>query len=744
MQRGLESSPEYDGPDTATKRAGMEIKAQALVQALEKEAERRVTAKQPIEKRWIEESFQYHGRYLHHEEEAIKSSQTMNKSFVYMNETRRKSDAVEDRLIDIEFPTDDRNFSSEATTVPELSDEALAWSRFAAQNQQMLLQVPDGAPEAQAAIEAQREGIRRATEVQAIIDEAGRRAAAMQDEMDDQLNECSYNHQCKLMAHDACKLGTGIIKGPVLSSYRKRTWQQRQDELSGFVVHEMQEVDEPRPAFYRVDPWNWFPDMDATCLEESESFYERHLMTASALKKLAKTEGFNADAIRRLIKQKARGVAPQYLSDLRSITGNDSSSSFKDKYHVWEYHGPIDSEDMHCVSSLYGDADMEDYADEVDALSDIQITMWFCQGEVLKFGIHPLDTGEPLYSVFNYKRDDHSIFGFGVPHIMANPQKVLCAAWRMMVDNAALATAPQIIFNNGIVEPYDGDYVITPGKLWLKKSGTAPGERVFETYHLDIRQVELQAIINLALESIDREVGIPSIVDAQPGSAPMQTALGVSVFNADAKIPFKALTKSFDDNITIPNMRRLHQWNMQFSSKEHIKGDMRVKARGTSTFLLRELQAPGLMTMILQFANHPVLGPALQMMPMVRKLAQAMFLRPDEVVKSDEKIAADLAAAARDEQPEPTPEEIKAQTEQMRSQALLEAAKIKAEVDRYVADQNYKMKQMDLQMSSSNEMEKLRADMDKKSMELRSKERQQAADIGLTAKMGKPTGGGWA
>lgn len=725
--------------------AQFEIKVQSLIGSLENEATRRTNEKRHIEERWIEESYQYAGRYLREEESAIDASASMHRSKVYLNETRRKTDAMEDRLVDIEFPTDDRNFSISATTVPELSDEAQAWARFAAENQQKLLELPDdpnATPEAIQALNAQREALKRATEVQAVVDEAGRRSELMQNEMDDQLQECGYNHECKLMIHDAVKLGTGILKGPVLSNKRKKSWSSATDEASGFTVHEMVEVDEPRPAFYRVDPWNWFPDMDAVKLEESESFFERHLMTPSALKRLARTDGFNPDAIRRVLKQKPKGSTPQYLSDLRSIVGNEGLSGFKDKFHVWEYHGPIEQEDMHCLSALYGDGNSEYMdEDELDPLEEINITIWFCQGEVLKFGIHPLDSGEPIYSVFNYKKDDHSIFGFGVPHIMANPQKVLCAAWRMMVDNAALATAPQIVFNNSTVEPYDGDYTITPAKLWMRKSGTAPGERVFETYHLDIRQAELQAIIALSLESIDREVGVPTIIDAEPGVGPMQTALGISIFNNESKIPFRALVKHFDDNITIPNMRRLHEWNMQFSQKEHIKGDMKIRARGTSTFMLRELQAPALMTMLLQFASHPALGPAMQVMPMIRKLAQAMLLPPHEVIKSDEKLAADLAAAAQAEQPETSPEELRAQTDQIRANALIEAAKYRFEAAKYTSDMNREIEMMRMEMQGNVKLDELKTKEAIEREKVASGERKQAADIGWAAKTGEKSGG---
>jgi hypothetical protein len=563
-------------------------------------------------------------------------------------------------------------FEINPTPVPELVEEAAAWAQFAAENQQRLLEIPDGDPQNQEAVEAQREATQRATSLQATLDEARRRAALMYDEVHDQLKACNYAYQEDLVKHDACKLGTGVMKGPILGGKTRKTWSRSTDMESGFEVFEMVEATDQRPMFYRVDPWNWFPDMDAATVEESDSFFERHLMTESDLRKLAKVDGFNPDAIRRLLKGKSRTAAPQYLNELRGMVGTDYVGH-TDRYHVWEYHGPLTHEDFKCLTQ-YSEGAKDADEEEVDPLFEQVATIWFCDGEALKFGIHPLDSEECLYSVYNLKRDDHSIFGFGIPHLIADPQKVLCAAWRMMIDNAALATVPQIVFNHS-VEPQDGDYLVYPGKKWIKKSGGVPGDRAFETFHFDIRQGELQRIVEMAIQSIEHESGIPLMAQAEPGQMPTQTALGISVLNKSMNVIFGLMVKQFENTITIPCIRRLYDWNMQFSQKEHIKGDMEVHAMGASTYALREIQAPNLMSLLLQFSSHPVLGPALQIMPMVRKLARALMLDPSEVIKTDEKLAADLAAAAEAEgEPPPSAEEVRLQIEQMKAEVSLQVA----------------------------------------------------------------------
>src|SRR5690606_29477374 len=119
-------------------------------------------------------------------------------------------------------------------------------------------------------------------------------------EIDDILRECNYAAQCRLAIHDACVMGTGIVKGPIIGGRTRRSWKQ------GAEGYSLTSVEDVRPAFWRVDPWNFFPDMDAISMDDCESVFERHLMNQKELRKLARQPGFNPDAVRRLLKDEPR------------------------------------------------------------------------------------------------------------------------------------------------------------------------------------------------------------------------------------------------------------------------------------------------------------------------------------------------------------------------------------------------------------------------------------------------------
>ena len=93
----------------------------AIANALEKEADDRVAKRDPVEKRWLEDLAQFHGKY---DEKVSTDLRDDKKSALFINQTRPKTNVMESRLSDMLFPTDDRNWGIGPTPVPELTVEA--------------------------------------------------------------------------------------------------------------------------------------------------------------------------------------------------------------------------------------------------------------------------------------------------------------------------------------------------------------------------------------------------------------------------------------------------------------------------------------------------------------------------------------------------------------------------------------------------------------------------------------------
>lgn len=720
---------EDEGKSEQVRALEFRAKIESIIGGLEKDADDRIAKRYMVEQRWLADLAQFHGKY---DDQTFKALDEAEKSTLFINQTRAKTNACEARLTDMLFPTDDRNWGIKPTPIPELTLSAKAAAQKVASAKQQSAQNPGdevAKQRAQAATQS-------SDQLTSIIDEARKRAEAMTEEIEDHLRECKYSSQSRDAIHDACKLGTGIMKGPIVGDRPRKAWQQ--DPQTGERV--MVQSADNRPVYWRVDPWTFYPDMDAQTIEDCEGNFELHRLNKKALRRLAQRPGFrdNADAFRRLLKDQPRSTTPYYISDLRSITGtyHDTGS---DKYHVWEYHGPLSSEDMESIAQFMANDDLIDDAGlndaEFDPLAEIEVTIWFCQGEILKFGLHHLDSGDSIYSVFCLEKDETSVFGFGVPYIMRDGQKALNAAWRTMMDNAGLSSGPQIIADPEVVEPANNVWGLQPRKLWLKKPGAPAGAKAFESFDVPMHQTELANIIELANRNIDQETAITQIAQGEQGSHVTQTAHGMSLLMNATNVVFRRIVKNYDDDMTTPNIRRMYDFLMQFSDKEHIKGDYEVDARGTSVLLVREMQSANLNAILAQYAGHPVLGRFLKQdgLPALRRLIQTMMIPADELIKSDDDLAAEAAAAA-DQPPEANPVimelEAKMNLAEMERQTKLELAHVNRETE-----------MMKLAAVHNIKLEDLRSRLAEGTANRASKERIMAAESAVTQRVGSGGGG---
>lgn len=718
--------PEASKQSNEQQREALREAMRGIIGALENEANQRVGKRNPIEKRWLEDLRQYHGQYAPDIATDLKDNQ---KSSVFMNQTRQKTNAMEARLSDMLFPTDDKNWGVGPTPVPELTVGAEQAAMASAAASTAAAADPQNPQLQQAKVQANDAVVK----LEAEMSEARKRARCMEEEIDDHLTECNYSAQSRLVIRDACKLGTGVMKGPMTDGKSRRSWQKSQDPTQP-NVYTLNHANDPRPAFWRVDPWNYFPDTDATNAQDGESDFERHLFNKKQMRRMARQQGFDKDAIRRLLQSTPQASTPTYLTDLRAIT-SEFTSMIGDRYHVWEYHGPLTAQDLETLSTASGDSALMEDVGEVDELDELQVVIWFCQGELLKLGIHHLDSGDPIYSVFNLEKDEASPFGFGVPYIIRDPQKVFAATWRTTMDNMGLSSGPQIVVNTDVVEPVDGKYILTPRKVWLRKNTASPDKKPFEIFNIDSHLSELLELIEVTKKAIDEESALPLIAQGDQGSQITKTMGGMSILMNSANVIFRRIVKNWDDDMTVPNITRMYDWLMQFSPKESIKGDYEIDARGTSVLLVREMQSTNLLAFLVHFGDHPKLAKYLKKDGLfgLRRLAQVMMIPADEIVKSDDEVARDEAKAAN-APPPPNPEMEKiamtGNIERERGKTQLEIEGMRRETALII-----------LAGKGNMTLDTLKARLLETREKIASSERMMAVETAVTEKIG-PSGGG--
>lgn len=710
-----------------------------IANRLETLAGEQVTAKLNTEQDWLQAVRAFHGYYDIVMEKLLLDAK-QSRAFVKL--TRSKTVTLEARLFDLIFPTDDRNWGIEATPVPKLSKEGQEASRLAkeAADRANDAEAQGDQQGAQQAIAQGQDQADRHQTANAVIEASRLAADKMQDEIDDQLTESKYPAESRKMIHDACLLGTGILKGPMVNEKRRGKWIGTPDPDGGATVYNLEQADDPRPMVRRVDPWSFFPDMSASSIDEAEFTFERYLWTKKDLRDAVKKMGFYPDAVREILRDD-RGRRPtasnglNYLTQLRSITGN-TQASIKGRYIGWEYHGPLDCEEVVTILAAMGQHELaREYELRDDPLEEFRVVLYFCEGTILKLSPeYPLDSGETLYSLFNVEEAEGTMFGYGIPHIMADSQIALNSAWRMGLDNAGLSVGPQTVIDKDAIVPADGSWSLVPKKIWHRiKAQVANTAPPVEFFNVPNNMEQIERIIQIALQFIDLETGLPMPQQGDQTNDQTKTVGGMTILQNNANIIFRRMVKNYDDGIISPTMRRLYDWNMQFNPRDDIKGDMQIDARGTAVLLLKEIQAQNLMFIVTQLLQHPVVQPMLKPYQNVMKLFQSMMISPADVMVTEDEYKEALKKLAQ-QPPPPDPAEIQAKSR-------VDAAKIQAAASGERNNTTLEIETMKrdtamLQLANSQgvSLESLRTDLAKLDKTLASQERIKAVEIAVEDK----------
>lgn len=602
-----------------------------------------------VERRWLDDMDSYHGRDAATrrvdlmesvrgeqiaERRTPNSSQVSNRSTVFVQLTRQKTNAAAARLADMLYPTDDKNWGIKPTPIPELMSAVKNGSSQDYTDPQS--GQPLQHPESGTGPDNPPRNITLADLAAEQMSFAQQKAEAMEKEIDDQLTLCQYNYEGRKLIQDAAMLGTGVLKGPTVHNHTAKKWVTKRG-ANGVTVQMLEVIQDVKPQSYRVDPWNFYPD--PSCGEDIQDgayVFEREYMAGRNLAKLAKVPGYNSMAIAQCIMEGPKHVHAEgsYTDQQRAgeFAYNQNATAYDDKrFELWTFTGEVAREDLQAVGVEIPD-EWPSYLVSVSAV------IVLCNDRIIKALLNPMDTGDFPYDVYVWERVALAPFGVGIPYLMRYAQRTLNAAWRAMLDNMALSSGPQIVMNRKLVTPADGSWTLTARKVWYASGDESLDvQKAFFTFEVSSHQEEIENIIKLAMQFADEETSLPQIAQGEKGAAPDQVGSMTILMNS-ANTVLKRLVKQYDDMVTRPHIHRYYDWNMQYNPKEEIKGDFETDARGSSVLVVRDQQNQGLMQLF-QMSMNPQFGIYIDKMKLFKKGLEMNHLTPDDVMNTPEQIA---------------------------------------------------------------------------------------------------------
>jgi hypothetical protein len=689
---------EVDVVDPQMEMERTQERLQAFGQSLSSQRDEWIRARYSygVDKRWLEDEDQYNAK-----DNINKAASQMmtsveqgypvttqnakpHRSTVYIGLTRQKTNAAEARISDILLPTDDRNWGIKPTPKPTLMamsrDTQMAGDK---ETGQPLLNPDTGEPLAMRDI------------ARAAMKTAREKSDAMQLEIEDQLVECDYNGELRKVIHNSARLGTGVIKGPIVTNRTRKAWQPYKD-MQGNTIHQLDIVTEVTPASFSIDPRNVWPDPGCgDSIHNGKGVYEREQMTSRQVRDLAKQPGFMKEQLRKVLEE-----GPKKSATFQELKDDDQRDIARDVYEMWSYWGEVDHEDLEAAGIKLG---------QKDELRAVSACVVMINSTIVKAFLNPLEGGDLPYDFYVWERVSDSVWGYGIPYLMRAQQKVLNAAWRQMMDNAGVSSGPQIIVKAGAIQPADKQWQISARKIWFATDEVDDVRKAFTAVEFNSHQVELSGIIKMAMELADMETGVPVIMQGEKGAAP-DTVGGMQMLMNSANVVLRRLVKQFDDMVTRPHIRRYYDYNMMYNEDEEIKGDFSIDARGSSALLIRDIQNQAFLNLLAAGAN-PVYGVYLDTQKLFEKALQAQHIDPKDVFKSEDELE---KIKEQQKNPPETPPDPAMAVAQLRGQIEMEKAKAQnagdmaeLQVRQGIAQQEGEIRMAEMQLTREIEMLKM-------------------------------------
>ena len=236
-----------------------------------------------------------------------------------------------------------------------------------------------------------------------------------------------------------------------------------------------------------------------------------------------------------------------------------------------------------------------------------------------------------------YELNPYQFFGIGIPENMQDSQQVMNGHARMAIDNLALSGNLIFDVDETLLVPGQ-DMKVFPGKIFRRQSGQ-PGAAIHGLKFPNTSQENLM-MFDRFRQLADEATGIPSYSHGTTGvQTTTRTAAGMSMLMGAAALSIKTVIKNIDDYLLKPLGQSLFHWNMQFNiDRPEIKGDLDIKAQGTSSLMQKEVRSQRLMT-FMQTASNPSLAPFVKWHTCLKEVAKSLDIDPDQLINDPEKAA---------------------------------------------------------------------------------------------------------
>ena len=410
-------------------------------------------------------------------------------------------------------------------------------------------------------------------------------------------------------------------------------------------------IEEDQPAWRYASIWDIFRDIESEDLQASSGIIERSWQSPYELRQLIGQPLYLDEPIQSAIK-----AAPQPGS--QSHSGQDTSNmppGLRDIKHRWktietlEFWGRVprkiveEFEAEHVTDKTAPKSAKDQPISGIEAISqyehdgdEIEIMALVAGNDVIRFSQTEPDDRPYYRALWEMSLDESN--GIGIADNIEQVQQVLNGMVRAFEDNKKLSA----------------NVILALKKRFLAKQNNTfvPGQEIEIADECDdarkaIQQIIIQDVGESLLSGIalferyaDETSQMPKIMQGEVAEKKKPDTLGeLNMLQQNAGKYLGGVIKNHDEGLIEPIITDFYQYNMDNPDQQKGRGNFIVQALGFSSFQNRVTRLEKIMTFLNLLLGDEELRTMGKVKELMREVAKALDLDPDDVVKTDEEQA---------------------------------------------------------------------------------------------------------
>lgn len=529
-------------------------------------------AKEPIVREMLRSLRQRNGEY---EPDKLTSIRSQGGSEIKISLTATKCRALESWLSDILNSTGEKPWKIDATPVPDMPPDVMLELQQFIEAGVVSGMIPSDPRGMTLAVNEIKEQV-----LKQLKDAAELAASRMEDEIYDQMEEGGWRLALAEFITDIATFQNAFMRGPVIRRKKTLKWVQFGEEWKPEVG------DELRHEIERVSGFDIYPSPDARNINDGYLF-ERFPLTRKYLRSLIGVDGFSKEAIEAVLEEYGRG-------GLRDWLYHDQERAWlENREYEWLNSGSDKIESLLFWGPIQGKLLLEWGMDESqvpDPLEEYDVTAWKIGRYIVGVSLNADPLGRRPYHTAWFQDVPGSFWKKGLPEVMRDLQAVCDALGRAIVNNAAIASGPIVEVQIDKLAPGESATDIHPWRVFQTLTDESGQNR--QAVHFNqptIIQDQLMRTFEYFSKLADDYTGVPAYSYGSTNVAGAgKTASGLSMLFGAASKGIKLIVSCIDLNVIEKVVEKFYYWNMLNSTDQSIKGDLKVKARGATSMIMKE------------------------------------------------------------------------------------------------------------------------------------------------------------